>query len=90
MHWWSFEPFVILPLLMTGALYASGVVRMRGVRRWQIASFAAGWLALVIARVSPLDTLGGILFSALMAQHEMLMIAAAPLLVLGRPLIAFL
>jgi cytochrome c oxidase assembly factor CtaG len=90
MRWWSWEPFVILPLAITGAMYAIGVTRMKGVRPWQIASFAAGWIALVIALVSPLDALGGILFSAHMAQHEMLMIVAAPLLVFGRPLIAFL
>src|SRR3954453_19125551 len=90
MRWWSWEPFVIIPLAISGALYAIGVTRMKGLRPWQIVSFAAGWLALVIALVSPLDALGGILFSAHMAQHEMLMIVAAPLLVFGRPLIAFL
>ena len=90
MRWWSWEPFVVIPLAITGAMYAIGVTRMKGLRPWQIASFAAGWLALVIALVSPLDALGGILFSAHMAQHEMLMIVAAPLLVFGRPLIAFL
>jgi cytochrome c oxidase assembly factor CtaG len=90
MRWWSWEPFVILPLAITGAMYVIGVVRMKGIRKWQIASFAAGWIALVIALVSPLDALGGILFSAHMAQHEMLMIVAAPLLVMGRPLVAFL
>ena len=90
MRWWSWEPFVVIPLAITGAMYAIGVVRMKGIRKWQIASFAAGWIALVIALVSPLDALGGILFSAHMAQHEMLMIVAAPLLVFGRPLIAFL
>ena len=90
LRWWSWEPSVIIPLAITGAMYAAGVIRMKGIRTWQIISFAAGWLALVIALVSPLDTLGGILFSAHMAQHEMLMIVAAPLLVFGRPLVAFL
>jgi len=90
LHWWSFEPFVVIPLLVTAILYAIGIVRMRGASKWQIASFIAGWTALVIALVSPLDTLGGILFSAHMAQHELLMIVAAPLLVFGHPLIAFL
>jgi cytochrome c oxidase assembly factor CtaG len=40
--------------------------------------------------VSPLHRLGGVLFAAHMAQHELLMAAAAPLLVLGRPVVAFL
>jgi cytochrome c oxidase assembly factor CtaG len=39
--------------------------------------------------VSPLDPLGSQLFSAHMVQHELLMIVAAPLLVLGRPLAAW-
>jgi putative membrane protein len=90
MTWWSWEPFVVAALVLTGALYVIGVIRMRRVRAWQVAAFTGGWLALVIALVSPLDTLGGILFSAHMAQHEMLMIVAAPLLVLGKPLVTFL
>jgi putative membrane protein len=43
-----------------------------------------------MALVSPLDALGDILFSAHMAQHEVLMLLAAPLMVLGRPLIPIL
>lgn len=59
----------------------------RGVNRWRAAAFVTGWLALVAALVSPLHALGESLFSAHMAQHELLMTVAAPLLVLGRPLV---
>jgi putative membrane protein len=45
---------------------------------------------LFVALASPLHPLGEVLFSAHMAQHEVLMVGAAPLLVLGRPLIAFM
>lgn len=45
----------------------------------------SGWLALAVALVSPVHPLGDVLFSAHMAQHELLMIVAAPLIVLGRP-----
>jgi len=90
MTWWSWEPVVIALLAVTAALYAIGLARMGQVRTWQAISFFCGWLALVIALVSPLDALGAILFSAHMAQHEVLMIVAAPLLVLGRPLVAML
>ena len=38
--------------------------------------------------MSPLETLTGVLFSAHMAQHLLLMIVAAPLLVLGLPVTA--
>src|SRR5438477_8599699 len=90
-RWWSWEPVTIAILAISALLYIVGCARIwHSIRKWQAIAFAAGWLALLIALISPLDTLGGILFSAHMAQHEMLMIVAAPLLVLGRPLIAFL
>jgi cytochrome c oxidase assembly factor CtaG len=54
----------------------------------QLAAFWGGWLALAAALVSPLHPLGGVLFSAHMAQHELMMVVAAPLLVLARPLAA--
>jgi putative membrane protein len=45
---------------------------------------------LFAALVSPMHPAGEVLFSAHMLQHELLMLIAAPLLVLGRPLIPFL
>jgi putative membrane protein len=93
---WSLEPWVVLPLMFSAALYAIGISRLwrnagagRGITRGQVAAFAAGWLALVLALMSPLDGLGSRLFSAHMVQHEVLMLVAAPLLVLGRPLAAW-
>ena len=53
-------------------------------------AFWSGWCALGIALVSPLHALGAVLFSAHMIQHEVLMLVAGPLLVLGRPLPLFL
>jgi cytochrome c oxidase assembly factor CtaG len=48
-------------------------------------------LSVVVALVSPLDAaLGALLFSAHMAQHSVLMTISAPLIALGRPLIAAL
>lgn len=90
---WSFDPWVVAGLGIAAALYALGTARLwraagrgRGVRRAQVACFAAGWAVLVLALVSPLDALGNRLFAAHMVQHELLMVVAAPLLVLGRPL----
>ena len=90
---WTFEPWVVGSLLVSGALYALGLHRLwrkagrdRGVHGTQAAAFAAGWLVLVVALVSPLDALGGLLFSGHMVQHELLMVVAAPLLVMSRPL----
>lgn len=90
---WSFEPWIVVCMFLSAALYVIGVCRLwrhagigRGISRWQASAYAAGWLALVLALMSPLDSLGTFLFSAHMVQHETLMLIAAPLLVLGRPL----
>ena len=89
---WSWEPWVVLGLALSGVLYARGALairrRVRG--RAEAAYFAAGWVLLAAALLSPLHALGGVLFSAHMAQHELLMVAAAPLLVLGRPVVPWL
>ncbi len=53
-------------------------------------SFYAGLAVLAFALFSPLDRWAAELFSARMIQHELLMLFAAPLLVLGRPLPVFL
>jgi putative membrane protein len=87
---WEFEPGVVLPLLLSALLYAVGARSTRGVARFQRACFWSGWTVLALALVSPLHPLGGALFSAHMAQHEILMLIAAPLLVLSRPLVPFL
>ena len=87
------EPWVVACLVLSAGLYALGLRRV-----WQRAaggraalarrglSFAAGWLLLAVALLPPLDPLGTQLFWAHMVQHELLMIGAAPLLVLGHPL----
>ena len=91
---WSFDPVVVGALLLAGFLYARGVQRIwrrtargRAIRVGQATAFAGGWLVLAAAVISPLHELGGVLFSAHMTQHELLMVVAAPLLVLGRPLV---
>jgi putative membrane protein len=93
---WTWDPWVLGGVLLSSWLYSRGVERLwrragtgRGVRVWQAASFAAGTLLLLAALVSPLHALGEALFSAHMMQHVLLMVVAAPLLVLGSPLVAF-
>jgi putative membrane protein len=94
---WEFDPLVILGLAVSALLYARGLFRLwratkigGGVRPWQASAFAAGWFTTFLALVSPLHPLGQVLFSAHMTQHELLMLVAAPLMVLGRPLVVFL
>jgi putative membrane protein len=97
-HWlemettWTLNPWVTLPLALSGGLYLAGLLRLwrragigRGVKRWQVACFAVGWGLLVFALVAPLHWLGERLFSAHMIEHEILMALAAPLLVVGKP-----
>lgn len=93
---WNWDPLTLALLALSGGLYLAGLARLwrqagqgAGIRPWQAASFWTGWLVLWAALVSPLDPLGEMLFSAHMVQHELLMIVAAPLLVLARPLAAF-
>ena len=90
---WNFAPWLLALLALSAAAYASGLRRLwrnagpgRGVAAHAAGSFALGWVTLVVALVSPLDALGDRLFSVHMVQHELLMVVAAPLLVLGRPL----
>nr|WP_179283283.1 cytochrome c oxidase assembly protein [Bordetella genomosp. 9] len=97
------EPWVVGLLLLSLLLYLAGYLRLRARRAHdpepnegdqarfrQLLAFLGGWLALCVALVSPLDTLSSLMFSAHMVQHEMLMIVAAPLLVIGRPLAVWL
>lgn len=93
---WTFEPVTIALLAISGWMYARGLTRLwhaagrgRGVRQRDALMFAGGWLLLALGLLSPLHALGGVLFSAHMAQHELLMTVATPLLVIGTPLIPF-
>lgn len=87
---WAWDPLIIAGLLLSGWLYQRGATNEHGIRRWERWSYWAGWWSLVIALVSPLHLMGEVLFSAHMVQHEVMMLVAAPLLVLGRPLVPYL
>jgi len=83
---WSVEPGIVIPLVLMAALFAIGSRQPRAASPMQKACFWGGWTVLTLALISPLHSLGEVLFSAHMAQHEFLILVAAPLLVLGRPL----
>lgn len=93
---WNLDPWLVAVLLLAAAVYARGCWRLarrarpgRGIDRPRQLAFAIGWSLLAVALLSPVDTLGGELFWVHMIQHELLMGAAAPLLVLSRPLEAY-
>jgi putative membrane protein len=87
---WSFDPPVVLVIVLA-ILYRLGdwrtvtPSRLRGERRWQSACFYAAMAVLLIALSSPLDAYSEQLFWAHMVQHVLLLVVAAPLIVLARP-----
>lgn len=87
---WNWNPLIGLTLALVAWRYMDGVWtlwrrsgRGRGVTRGQVAAFWGGIAALFVALISPVDALGEELFSAHMVQHMLLMLVAAPLLVVG-------
>jgi putative membrane protein len=87
---WTPEPAVLLALALLATAYYRGLRRLwragpRAMTGRQVVAFAAGLATVVLALVSPLDTLAGALFAGHMAQHMLLIMVAAPLLVLGAP-----
>lgn len=92
---WNTATAIVLGCLFV--LYTRGLVRLwrsdagrATLPRWQAIAFGAGWLSVILALLSPLDRWSDILFSAHMAQHEILMLVSAPLMVLGRPFLVML
>lgn len=90
--WSAANLAVVLPLCLSAALYLTGISRLwrragvgRGISKTNVACFAAGWLALALALLSPLHRLSEELFAAHMIQHVLIVAVAAPLLVLGHP-----
>jgi putative membrane protein len=89
---WKPDVFAACSLAISIAWYAAGLWRMSRqgglthVPKLEIAAFLAGWLVLALALLSPIATLSDYLFSVHMTQHELLMLVAAPLIAIGRPL----
>jgi cytochrome c oxidase assembly factor CtaG len=86
---WTLDAWIVAPLVLAAILYAIGYARWRRRARrgrgraWL---FASGLGILALALLSPLHALGARSFAAHMAEHELMMLVAAPLLVLARPL----
>jgi cytochrome c oxidase assembly factor CtaG len=88
---WTWDPSVILGIAALLVLYLYRLGRLADSERpavppWRVALFVAGLATIFLALESPLD-LGGdeYLFTFHMAQHQLLMMLAPPLLLLGTP-----
>jgi putative membrane protein len=87
---WSAEPTIVILLVLSILIYIWGTHNAwrragkgRGITSRQWIAFVAAMLVLVLTLMSPLDVLSDELFSAHMVQHLLLMLVAAPLLVMS-------
>ncbi|MGA0607172.1 cytochrome c oxidase assembly protein [Phenylobacterium sp. VNQ135] len=94
---WTFDPLLTVPLVLSAALFGIGAGRIarrsttgRAAHDRRAWLFVVGWLSLAASVVSPLHEAGERSFTAHMVEHEILMLVAAPLLVLSRPLAVML
>jgi putative membrane protein len=85
---WTLDPALLVPLALTLLIYAIGFVRLKARRSlWRNAlMFLAGWSVLTLALISPLHEAGERSFTLHMVEHELIMLVAALLLPLSRPL----
>jgi cytochrome c oxidase assembly factor CtaG len=86
---------VTLALVALTLLYSRGWYRLskalpRLISIWRLVAFAGGIVSLWVAVGSPLAALDEQLLTAHMVQHLLLMIVAAPLILLGAPTITLL
>jgi len=86
---WHWRWDVIFVLLVFGALYVRGWLRLRKMggdaKVSQLVFYALALGAISFALLSPLDDLASYLLIAHMVQHELLMMLAPPLILLGNP-----
>jgi putative membrane protein len=93
--WWTLDPLALGAVATSTTIYTRGLTTLwraagvgSGIRRGEATAFYLGQLSLLVALISPIDRLSDLLFSAHMTQHEILLIVAPPLIVLGRPVVA--
>jgi putative membrane protein len=90
----SWDVAVMAVLAVAALMYLLGTIQLhrRGarVRTVERAAFWAGWLAMFAAVAPPIDAASAMSFSSHMAQHELLMLIGAPLMIVGRPILPWL
>jgi putative membrane protein len=95
---WSFDPSVVIGVAIAAVVYWRGMRgnlrlvegRRPATRYWRALAFYGGLAAVVLALESPIDLLSASLFTFHMLQHLLLIMVAAPLLILGDPAITLL
>jgi cytochrome c oxidase assembly factor CtaG len=88
---WHWRPDVIIVLTFLSTAYVIGWRRLRkrnlhSVKSWELSLYLVSMATVCLALLSPIDALGSFLFIFHMTQHELLMMVAAPLLLLANPL----
>src|SRR5690606_24118390 len=92
---WHLDPGLLAGLIGSAAWYGYGrrIAEQPGhegvMARTQPIYFYTGWVIATLAFISPLCALSVALFSARVGQHMILVLIAAPLIMLGRPETAF-
>ncbi len=88
---WTWEPTALITVAVAVVLYTVGMARSAGRSRlfplWRRLSFYSGVSIVFLALISPIDALTDHLFFMHMVQHMMLTMAAAPLIMLGIPIV---
>lgn len=83
---WNLDPGLIGLLVAAGWMHRRGrSAASRATDVWRTWAFNAGLVVVALALVSPLEPLSGVLASAHMVQHVLLMLVAAPLLAYSAP-----
>jgi len=95
LHSWSHPVVITLALIVLVLVYLRGWYQLRNalpraISAWRLAAFTGGVISLWAAVGSPLAVLDHQLLTAHMVQHLLLMMVAAPLILLGAPAITLL
>ena len=89
---WSWRPEIILSLVLAATIHLMGRWRLkqRGggevIAPWRTVAYLGGLAVLWLALMSPIDVLSSQYFFMHMIQHLLLVMIAAPLLLIGNPM----
>ena len=95
LHPWTFPISLTLVLIVVALVYMRGWYQLRNalphlVSGWRLAAFMSGMVSLTVAVGSPLADMDHQLLTVHIVEHLVLMTIAAPLILLGAPVITLL